>query len=303
MKKIMFGFISLLLVISVSACNFFILPKHGHENINDSRAQISNIFAYQNAKGEVTAQFSWRYPLRIDDVDDRIKEAVLAYSVGAPLPLRFVPFPTDKGGVVNFTFEDGQYLYSKTIDGLSKGDDVYFALYPRTEKQWLAPLFEKITVRDPDDIPLVVDATQYSAEPLFQFYTDGYIFEIESGSGQYWLSSTNLVLLRFELPDKIHCTNAQLTLPAFAGTGIVYPITFKYIEWMGDDERLSTIDVNNTSAVADFNLPSLDVTEAVNAAIVYGSDALLVETTADVGPFTYNPSTPTEYLTITYQEF
>ena len=300
------GFLIILIILFTSSCNFFFIPQHGRENGNDAQAQIYNLFAYQSGENEVTVQFAWREPVYIDDNDEAVQEAVLVYNEGEALPVRSIPLPPDSGGTEGFDFKDGQYIYSKIIDGLAAGDDIYFSLYPHTRREWLAPLFEKITVRNSIDIPLIADPKQYPADSAFQFYPDGWMHEVFDGN-QYFLSNTEFLLLRFDLPDNIRCTQANLVMPIFAGSGSVFPVTFRFVEHIPDTiTRLSMIDYNGGSTVA-FNSMPVDVTEAVNAAIMYGSDALLIrkDNATVVGPFTHNSigPPPSEYLQITYQEF
>lgn len=306
-KHKLIGLLTTLLLLLASSCNFFFIPQHGRENSNDAQAQIYNLFAYQSGENEVTVQFAWRDPVYIDDNDEEIQEAVLVYNVGEALPVRSIPLPPDSGGTEGFDFKDGQYIYSKIIDGLAEGDDIYFSLYPHTRREWLAPLFEKLTVRDPIDIPLIADPTQYPADSAFQFFDDGWMYEVFDFD-QYFLSNTEYLLLRFDLPDNIRCTQANLVMPMFADSGTVSPVTFRFIEHIPDTNvRLSMIDYSGGSTVASFNSMPVDVTEAVNAAIAYGSDALLIrkDTATGVGPFTHNSvgPPPSEYLQLTYQEF
>jgi len=296
-----------LLVFSLTSCNFFFIPQHGRENSNDAQAQIYNLFAYQSGANEVAVQFAWRDPVYIDDNDEVIEEAVLVYNVGEALPVRSIPLPPDSGGTEGFDFKDDHYIHTKVIDGLDEGDEVYFSLYPHTRKKWLAPLYEKITVKDLIDIPIVNDPFQYPAVFAFQFFVDGWMHEVFD-SDQYFLSNTEYLLLRFDLPDNIRCTQANLVMPMFADSGTVSPVTFRFVEYIPDtNARLSMIDYSGGSTVASFNSMPVDVTEAVNAAIAYGSDALLIrkDTATGVGPFTHNSvgPPPSEYLQLTYQEF
>ncbi|MDY7028274.1 MAG: hypothetical protein SVR04_08265 [Spirochaetota bacterium] len=310
-KHKLLGLLTTLLLLLASSCNFFFIPQHGRENSNDAQAQIYNLFAYQSGENEVTVQFAWRDPVYIDDNDEKIQEAVIVYNVGEALPVRSIPLPPDSGGTEGFDFKDGQYIYSKIIDGLAEGDDINFSLYPHTRREWLAPLFEKLTVRDPIDIPLIADPTQYPAEDAFRLFSDGKIEEIISGApapeGVYNLDPGQFLILRFELPDNIRCTQAFLDIPTNTESGTVAPLTFKYIEYVpGDNERLCLIDYGSGNTISSFGTMPIDVTDAINAAILYGSDALLIRIdSGTAGPFTHDTAAlpPTEFLTITYQEF
>ncbi|MDZ7794335.1 MAG: hypothetical protein U5P10_11790 [Spirochaetia bacterium] len=151
-RKWVFLSAATVIVLFFTACNFLLSPMHGRENPNDWKTQIYGVFAAQLSSNTVKVSFPWRDRFNNYDDEDVIEEAMLVYSIGKAIPIRTTPMPPDSGGSFGFSFEDGKYLYTKQIDGLSEGDEVWFALYPRMGMRWLAPLYEKIEIKNPAEI-------------------------------------------------------------------------------------------------------------------------------------------------------
>lgn len=296
------------IVLLLSACNFLLSPMHGRENPNDWEAQIYELFAAQLSSDTVKVSFPWRDRFNNYDDEDTIEEAMLVYSVGKAIPVRTAPLPPDSGGSYGYSFEDGKYLYTKEIDGLSEGDEVWFALYPKMGMRWLAPLYEKIEIKDPVDIPVTIDAGPFSPEAGATMGYDGVINELQT-SDSYTISGTlgseQYLILRFELPERVRCTNATLSIPGTTTSfdGYAYPIITKYYEYTDESTRLRLIDYNNGSSFT-YDAAAAGtavVTTAVNAAIRYGSDTLLfaIETGQNDGVTNFGAET----LTITYEQY
>jgi len=117
-------------------------------------------------------------------------------------------------------------------------------------------------------------------------------------------------LLRFEnLPDKVKCTDAQLYLPVVGDSdnGFAYPIITRNYEYIDDNTRLRLIDYNNGSSFTYAQAAGgiANVTNAVNAAIRYGSDTILmsIETGLSEGTLAPPAGYGDETLTITYEQY
>jgi len=312
MKKKVFVLLTIFFIISISSCNFFIIPQHGRENSNDFQAQIYNLFAFQTGDSEVRVSFTWRDLIFNNDEDEKIEEAVLVYNVGEALPIRSIPLPPDTGGTVGFDFKDGVYEYSKIIDGLSEGDRVYFALYPRTKSRWLAPLYETVKVMDTADRPLVVSVpSEFIAVDGLQVKSNGEISEI---SGSYNIDNDvaleEFVIFRFDLPDRIFCTDARLNLPTLsATTGFAYPVVYPYFDHIDGNDISRLIDYSNGIPISfDDGIGSggagageADITDVVNSAILHQSNAIAIM--ASPGVSENGLSFGTEELTLEYQEY
>lgn len=301
---------TLLITLVFSACNFLVSPMHGRENPNDWKAQIYDVFAAQLSSNTVEVSFPWRDRLNNSDDDEAIEEAMLVYSVGKSLPVRTAPLPPDSGGSYGFSFEDGKYLYTKEIDGLAEGDEVWFALYPRIGIRWLAPLYEKIEIKDPANIPVTVGAGPFFPEAGATMAFDGWLNELQTGD-PYTIDGTvgaeQYLLLRFELPDRVRCTDAVIDMPVsgVAEIGFAYPIITRYYEHTDESTRLRLIDYNNGSSFTydQASTGTAIVTEAVNAAIRYGSDTILLSIDSGVTENSVAPDFGAETLTITYEQY
>jgi len=313
LKKWLLLCVAAVFCLSFTACNFLISPIHGRENPNDWEAQIYDVFASQLSSDTVKFSFPWRDRFNNYDDEDVIEEAMLVYSVGKAIPIRTAPLPPDSGGSYGFSFEDGKYLYTKEIDGFSEGDEVWFALYPKMGVRWLAPLYEKIVLKDPANISVTVGAGPYVPEAGAIMASDGWINELNSGDSYFIDGNVGVeqyLLLRFEnLPDKVKCTDAQLYLPVVGDSdnGFAYPIITRNYEYIDDNTRLRLIDYNNGSSFTYAQAAGgiANVTNAVNAAIRYGSDTILmsIETGLSEGTLAPPAGYGDETLTITYEQY
>jgi hypothetical protein len=313
MGRVSFCAILLSLLIALFAsCNFFYNPLHGRENPNDYEGTVMSPFAFQVQPGEVEISFAWREVYYYHDDEDVVEEVMLVYSLGKTLPIRVVPIPPDLGGIYGYDRAKESMIYSERIGGLAVGDEVWFALYPRLGEKWLAPLYEHITLRDAEEIPFVTLAGPYSPErgAVMNYWgwmgselgtSDSYTLENNTTTSQY-------LVLRFNLPDRVRCTVARLTLPFAASStnnGLAYPIVYGYIEHLNDDgARIASIDYNNGSnfTISDAATGTALVTEAVNAAMRYGSDTILIT----LGPGQLENSSGnygSESLTLDYEQY
>lgn len=281
--KIMLLNCTCMCLISLTSCNFFFLPLHGRENADDPEAQIYNIFAYQTGEHKVTASFTWRDVFFNYDEETAIEEAVMVYNVGEALPVRSIPLPPDSGGIVGFDFNDGQYIYSKIIDGLEEGEAVWFALYPRTERRWLAPLYESIVVEEYP--PALQTEPLLAVDRIFVDDGSGYMQEIEIGSDTYTLEGTfsRYIALQFDIPKRVLVSSAFLRIQDSAGlSGLAwaYPVSFRHINGVDAGVIQNFIDKKN-GVQFDLSLASAvnataDITAAVNAAIIYETNTILI---------------------------
>jgi len=274
-----------ILIFTLTGCSFLLSPLHGRENSEDPEAQIYNLFAYQTGEEEVTASFTWRDVFFDYDEDTAIEEAVLVYSIGIPLPVHTLPLPPDSGGMVDFTFEDDQYAYSKTVEGVSEGESVWFALYPRVKRRWLAPLYEKITVRsyplDWEFEPSIAAEEGFRKDPA-----DSRLERLEAGEN-YFLDGIidQYAVLRFDIPKRVYVNTARLLLPFNAAPGAgekawAYPLTFRYVDGMDENILRRFADFENGvqfDLTAAFPSPSTaDITRVIQKAILYESNAILI---------------------------
>jgi len=281
--KILLLFCACLYIIFLSTCNFLFSPLHGRENGDDPEAQIYNLFAYQTGETEVTASFTWRDVFFNYDEDTAIEEAVMVYNVGEALPVRSIPLPPDSGGTIGFEFNDEQYMYWKTVEGVEEGETVWFALYPRTKKKrWLAPLYESIVV---DEYPPMWQLEP--SIPLYRVYRDGpddRMQELEPGQG-FELHGVfdRYAVLQFDLPKRVRFNSVNLRLNTgggWTGPAWVYPVTFKYINGIEKPVLLNFVDMDNgiqiDLSVADDTNSTADITPALNAANLYETNTILV---------------------------
>jgi len=307
-KQISF-FITFYIIACLTGCSFFFTPLHGRENGDDPQAQIYNLFARQTGVQKVTVSFNWRGTFFNYDEKERIEEAVLVYNIGEALPVRSIPLPPDSGGTVGFDYKDRQYTYSKVLEGLSEGDTVWFALYPRTMKRWLAPLYETVTVRDPLSLPVLGPLIK----PVLRGYTAdtlGAAGELETGFNYPLFNDgfmESYLILTFDLPKRIHCTQALLSLPtSIPDIAHAYPVVFEYVENIDGNSLLKLIDESVSNSFPLDNSPggagggTADITDVVNGAILHETDTIAVR----VGPGTNtNPNFGTEEIQITFIEY
>lgn len=307
-RKWVFLSAATVLVLFFSACNFLLSPLHGRENPNDWEAQIYDVFAAQLSADTIKVSFPWRDRFNHYDDEDVIEEAMLVYSIGKAIPVRTAPLPPDSGGSFGFGFEDGQYLYTKEIDGLSQGDEVWFALYPRMGMRWLAPLYEKIEIKDPVNILVTTGSGPFYPEAGATMTFEGWINKLNDGDS-YTIDGTvdaeQYLLLRFELPDRVRCVNATIDMPVTGNNydGYAYPIITRNYNHTDESTRLRLIDYYNGSSFtySQASTGTADITTAVNAAIRYGSDSLMF--TIEPGQSENGSSFGAEFLTITYEEY
>lgn len=305
------GFVILVstLLFAVS-CNFIYSPIHGRENPNDQEAVLTSLLAVQPQAEEVMVSFPWR-ELYYDYYNDneKIEEAMLVYSVGKAIPIRVAPLPSDSGGIFGFEFDESPVIFSKSIYNLNSGEDVWFALYPKTKNKWLAPLYEKISVRDIADIPTVSGAGPFTPEKGATMDEGGWFDQDDLVSGSNYTVGTNCYLvLRFNLPDRIRCLYAslQLSVPMNNGSdnAMIYPVCSLLFENMNDNERGDMVDINNGSSFLVSEAVSAlgaDITDAVNAAVVYGSDIFVIQ--VDGGAADWTDTYGSETITLDYEQY
>ncbi len=295
-------------VLLFSACNFMLPPMHGRENPNDWEAQIYDVFAAQLSSDTVEVSFPWRDRFNNYDDDDVIEEAMLVYSVGKAIPVRAAPLPPDSGGSFGFSFEDQKYLYSKEIDGLSQGDEVWFALYPRLGMRWLAPLFEKIEIKEKSSLPTVTDS---NVLPINAWLMDanGVITQPPT-AGNYRIDNTvgneQYLILQFEFPKDIHFTSATLELPfSSINDAAAYPFITPFVEYTDDSTRLKLIDYYNESnfTLQETSTGNADIVNAMNAAATYGSDIIVIIPSTGVVENSDNLYGTDERITYTYEQY
>jgi len=278
--------ITAVVLLFFSGCNFLLPPMHGRENPNDWEAQIYDVFAAQLSSDTVKVSFPWRDRFNNYDDDDVIEEVMLVYSVGKAIPVRTAPLPPDSGGSFGFSFEDEKYLYSKEIDGLSEGDEVWFALYPRIGMRWLAPLYDKIKIKSIPDM-ITVSPPAISPEDGFLMNSSGNIIaELpDAAFDDYTLDNSigteEYLILSFDLPDDIQCTSADLYLPVTNGSGNIgyaYPFISHLFRYTNESSRLQLIDYNNFDSFqfGQAEVGNADISTSINAAIVYGSNTIII---------------------------
>ncbi len=303
------GVLIVLFVFFISGCTFFFSPLHGRENADDPAAQIYNLMAVQTGQNEVTASFTWRKALFNYDREEEITETVLVYNIGEALPVRSIPLPPDSGGSVGYERDEGRYSYSKTVEGVDEGDTLWFALYPRTDRRWLAPLYESIKVQDTSSFipqgPLVAGVTDAFSGNIF-----GQVFAVEAGN-TYPLfndgSNEDFIILRFDIPKRIMCTEAFLFLPTGVGnTARAYPLIFPHVNGMQSSDVLQLID---ESVSASFPLDAsvngagagnAEITAVINKAVLYESNTIIIR--PDPGT-NINPNYGSEDVNISYIQY
>jgi len=293
-----------------SSCTFFFSPLHGRENNDDPQSQIYNLFAAQTGEGEVTASFTWRSSVFDYDEEEKIEEAVLVYNVGEALPVRSIPLPPDSGGTVGYEDKDGTYSYSKIIEGVSEGEKVWFALYPRTKKAWLAPLYESVEVRDYATIPITGPFIQAPIN-VYAGSSSGGVWKL-STSDNYILSNDgthkDFVIFQFDLPRRISCTQARLRLPIHMSEyARAYPVAFEHIEHMNGDEVMQLVD---TAVYSEFIMDdsaigvgtgNADIADALNKAVVYETNMIMIIVNPPLNiNVTYDG---TEQMNVTYVQY
>ncbi|MFW6344175.1 MAG: hypothetical protein ACOC2B_05485, partial [Sediminispirochaetaceae bacterium] len=108
-----------------------------------------------------------------------------------------------------------------------------------------------------------------------------------------------------DLPDKVWCTEALLTLPPSSNgtvvTGYANAVSLVNIDQYGeyDLENFFDYTYQSTFQFADAETGSADITEAVNAAMLIGSDTIAIRAAEDEGDtFTYGSET----LEISYEK-
>jgi hypothetical protein len=293
-------FIILFLTISlVSSCNFLYSPIHSRENPNDRNAVITNLLAVQPQAGEVMVSFPWQESYYVYD-DERIEEAMLVYSVGKAMPIRVAPLPPDSGGIFGFKFDESPAIFSESIYNLKSGEDVWFALYPKMGNKWLAPLYEKITVRDISEIPVVTGAGLFTSEYSVVMDELGWLYD----TNPLAIPINGYLVLRFDLPERIRCTYASLKMNATGTNAMIYPVSSRLFANVDENERVNMIDYLNGSSflISDATgALGADITDAVNAAIVYGSDTFVIE--VDGGTATWTDTYGSESLTLDYEQY
>lgn len=294
-----------LTIILAASCNFIYSPIHSRENPNDWNAVLTSLLAVQPRAGEVMVSVPWR-EFRYDyyDDDERIEEAMLVYSVGQAIPIRVAPLPPDSGGIFGFDFDESPAIFSESIYNLKNGEDVWFALYPRMGKKWLAPIYEIITVRDIADIPVVSGAGPYTPEKGATMDEWGWFDQDDLAIGATTVWAGFYLVLRFNLPDRIRCTYASLKMTATGTDGMIYPVGSRLFEHVDDNERIGMVDFRNGNSflVGDATgALGADITDAVNAAIVYGSDTFVIEVDGRAADWTNTYGSET--ITLDYEQY
>jgi len=277
-RRLFFSQLFILIAILCTACNFIVHPLHGRENGDDPEAQIYNLFAFQTGEEEITASFTWRDVFYNYDEKTAIEEAVLVYNIGEALPVRSIPLPPGSGGTVGFDFRSDTYSYSKVVEGITEGDTIWFALYPKTKRRWLAPLYESVTVRDYPPAweiePFLIVERGFRSDPSSRLVelTIGENYPIDG-------SFEGFAVLQFDIPSRVFVNAAFLYLNT-GGSGTVgaYPVTFKHVNGIEENILKKFIDTNNgslfTLSDASSSPSSADVTQAVRAAILYETNTL-----------------------------
>ncbi|MFP4180827.1 MAG: hypothetical protein ACLFSA_12305, partial [Spirochaetaceae bacterium] len=132
--------------------------------------------------------------------------------------------------------------------------------------------------------------------------TSGASYDIDriTTSEEYFL------ILQFDFPDKVWCTEALLTLTPLTagttGTGSANAVSIVNIDQYSDYNVFDYFDFTHESTFnfTDAETGSADITEAVNAAILLGSDTLAIRaaTLGEGDTFNYDG----EALTISYEK-
>ncbi|MCF7948859.1 MAG: hypothetical protein K9M94_09770 [Spirochaetia bacterium] len=308
-KKLGFLSTATVILLFFSACNFLFSPMHGRENPNDWEAQIYDVFAAQLSSNTIKVSFPWRERYNNYDDEDVIEEAMMVYSVGKAIPVRTTPLPPDSGGSFGFDFENGQYLYTKEIDGLSEGNEVWFALYPRMGVRWLAPLYEKIEIKKKSSIPIVTDSNVLPVD-AWLMDASGAISQPPSSPATYRIDNTvgneQYLILQFDFPKNIQFTSAALELP-FSSTNnaAAYPVITQFVEHTDDSTRLKLIDYYNESnfTLQEASTGNASIVNAMNAAAIYGSDTIVIIPYSGVSENSATPYGTDEQFSYTYEQY
>ncbi|MFP4490240.1 MAG: hypothetical protein ACLFNZ_02090 [Spirochaetaceae bacterium] len=304
-------FLSLLL--SLASCELLFSSLHGRENIHDEQAQVFNTHGLQRSIGEVDAGFGWKGLPRWNDGEEEVVEVLVMYGFGSPPPTKtLAAMPQSNGGKL-FAKEEGTCAYRWSLNAFEAGDEVWFAFYPRTEDAWLAAMYDKVTVKSAEDFEAVGPENLL---PVRGFTGDAYGTEAwvsgELTSGDSYdidritTSEEYFLILQFDLPDKVWCTEALLTLTPLTagttGTGSANAVSIVNIDQYSDYNVFDYFDFTHESTFnfTDAETGSADITEAVNAAILLGSDTLAIRaaTLGEGDTFNYDG----EALTISYEK-
>lgn len=300
--KILFGFF---LILSINGCSFLLSPLNIRQNPNDEMTQINQVKVAQTAPDTLTANVIIRDPLHFIDSEEKIEEILLAYNLDTPPPSRIMFYPPEKGGTRSFKKEYGVVSYSWDIEGLEIDDEVWLAVYPKTEQKWHSAMYDKTILKDITGTGGLVSIEDVLIRNMY--YADAYdaiggerlgIFEISGKTQPVELindTDESNIILRFYLDDKITtCYSAFLTIsPTFSGSGancVIYPMFGNVNTGEGytvAQTALTDRDTANSATVPFATGGSVDITSVINLAISYGSNSIALA----------SDSTATEELT------
>lgn len=272
------------------SCDLFLHNSRLRENVRDSESQIPNFIVVQKSPEEVHAAFAWRPPEDADDDTEEIEKVQLVYRVDDPPTSRLQVLPEDMGGTKSFSRKKKTYAYRWSLDQFKKGDVVWFALYPKVGWNWMAPRYEKVRVED----SISVSAPEI-VEPGFRLWVDTSTETVEENPpGLRTMEKTGTYemyfMIFFEEPPEKRAVYAQLLdngntatdLNAGVETLAVHPLwntrfydksVYEWKEGVDTSVGLPTdVEVHQINAMNG----GVDVTEVVNRAILYGTNAIYI---------------------------
>lgn len=276
-------FLNLFLFVCLVSCELFLSPSHTRENPDDEKAQIASVQARQIDDSDtytVELSFMWRDPSDWTDENEYIDEVRVDYNIGSPPPSKVTTLFQKKSR--EFERETGTSLYTWTLDQFSPGDEVWFALYPKTESGWKAPLYEKIEVQE--SLGSTLTKTFITTKDTFLFdraagdvTSNPATPSVANPAGEY---NEQFVVAGYDLPDNTWCESATLELydeVTLGETGYVVPLVSSSYGHSGPEETWYTLDFENKIEFTFSNgTQIIDITKAVNAAMLYKSDAVAI---------------------------
>lgn len=267
-------------VLIVASCNLYLVPQRGRENVYDQDSQIRAFKTLQFASDEVVTSFAWLPPKRFFDEEERVQEVRIFKGFDKPNILNFQPWAL--GDVESVTYDKStiSYAFTDTWDNVQKGDEVWFTLYYRTERGWLAPLYERVKVLDPPPTPatagtgMTVDSItsiNFDTPDVTDNPTTNYPVA-SSSSGNYAIA----VYFFEDLQQYYYYDSVTFNFEVTGSVGDPGMIAPLYSSDADNNDIRELIDDNAAVSFNFANTTSVDVTEVVNRASMYGTNAIVL---------------------------
>ncbi len=265
--------------VMIASCNLYLVPQRGRENVYDQDSQIRAFKTLQLVPGEVVTRFAWMPPRRYFDEEDRIQEVRIFKRSDKPHILSLQPLSSDDVESVTYDRSTISNVFFDTWNKVKTGDEIWFTLYYRTERGWLAPLFERIKVLDPAPTP----ATAGTGMPVDSITSINFDTSnvTDNPSSDYPVASSSsgnysiAVYFFKDLQQYYYYDSVTFDFDTSGGgdPGLIAPL------YSSDADNNDIRELIDDDVAVSFNFAatnSIDVTEVMNRAAMYGTNAIVL---------------------------